>query len=200
MSAVKDETRNIVISFKNGDERAFSFIYNTFWAYLHTIAYQFTRSANTADDMVQEVFTDLWVHRHRVDENRPLKPYLRSIIRFKVISYLRRMSILQREGFLQRIKEEYYNNGAVNTTQESIDYNGLHEWFEHELEQLPIKSRQIFQMSRIENLSNTEIASHLNISVKNVEYHITKVLSVLKQSNIHNQVNLSCLTLFFLMQ
>lgn len=49
------------------------------------------------------------------------------------------------------------------------------------LEQLPDKRRQIFEMSRFENLSNNEIAERLNLSVRTVEQHIYLVLKDLKK-------------------
>jgi RNA polymerase sigma-70 factor (ECF subfamily) len=48
------------------------------------------------------------------------------------------------------------------------------------LESLPEQSRRIFTMSRFEHLSNKDIADTLGLSIKTVEFHITKVLKVMR--------------------
>ena len=45
---------------------------------------------------------------------------------------------------------------------------------------MPPQTREEFMMSRFQNKSNKEIAESMNISVKSVEYHITKTLKVLR--------------------
>ena len=48
------------------------------------------------------------------------------------------------------------------------------------LDLLPERTREIFIMSRIQNLPHKEIAEKLNISYKSVEFHITKALRELR--------------------
>ena len=48
------------------------------------------------------------------------------------------------------------------------------------LEMMPEKTRQIFLMSRYENKTYSEIADHFSLSVKSVEFHISKALKILK--------------------
>ena len=165
---------------KNNDPEAFRWIYNKYWNYLHTIAFNFTRKVEQADDLVQDVFLELWKNRNKIDETRPPLPYLRSMIRFKVISYLRRLSLRQQDAFIANVKSEIYREGVSNETKEIIAFNDLNTWLNQHLEGLPDKSRRIFELSRVENYTNQEIASCLNISVKTVEYHISKVLNQLK--------------------
>ena len=47
---------------------------------------------------------------------------------------------------------------------------------------MPEKCREVFELKRYEGLKNKEIAEKLNISTKTVEKHITKALSLLKQT------------------
>ena len=48
------------------------------------------------------------------------------------------------------------------------------------LDKMPPQSREIFMLSRYSNLPNKKIAEQLNISLKTVEFHITKALRILR--------------------
>lgn len=49
------------------------------------------------------------------------------------------------------------------------------------LKQMPEQSRQVFIMSRYQNTPNKMIAEQLGISLKSVEFHITKTLKILRK-------------------
>lgn len=172
--------RELVIALKGGSEQAFESIYDSNWRYVRSIAYRFTRSTDVSDDIVQEVFIALWQRCESLDESRPVRTYIRGILRFKIIDYLRQLSRARQEDFIRQVRTECYNNGATNETEEHISHNDLHALLEGSLKNLPDKSQLIFRLSRFEQFSNDEIALRLNISVKNVEYHISKALDLLR--------------------
>ncbi len=165
---------------KEGDPKAFRRIYDQYWDSLYGTAFSFTYEHDQSCDLVQDVFVDLWVNRDKIDLNRSPKAYMKSILRNKVISYLRHLSAGRKEAFLSKVKNELYQGGVNDSTSESIVYNDLASWIDVFLGQLPEKSRRIFELSRFENYTNQEIASNLDISVKTVEYHISKVLNILR--------------------
>ena len=67
-----------------------------------------------------------------------------------------------------------------NFTMQSLFSSEIHEIVRRTLAEMPAQTRRIFEMSRFENRKNAEIAEQLNISVKTVEFHIGKVLKVLR--------------------
>lgn len=165
---------------KKGDHEAFRWIYDLTWKYLYHVAYSFTRDVDASNDLVQDVFTDLWKNRQRIDETRPPLPYLRGMIKFKIISYLRHLSLGRKEAFISRIKNELYDEGVCNETLNSVYFNDLDSSLRSYLNEVPSKSRKIFELSRFENYSNHEIAREMDISIKTVEYHINKVITIFK--------------------
>ncbi len=165
---------------KEGDTEAFRLIYSQYWDSLHATAYNFTFDRDQSSDLVQDVFVDLWINREKIDLDRSPKAYLKTILKYKVISYLRHLSVSRKEAFLLQVKNELYQEGVSDSTRETIVFHDLGTWLDVHLGQLPEKSRRIFELSRFENYTNQEIATHLDISVKTVEYHISKALALLK--------------------
>ena len=165
---------------KEGDPDAFRWIYDHYWKSLHATAFNFTSDRHQSSDLVQDVFVDLWINRNKIDLTRSPKAYLKTILKYKVISYLRHLSTGRKEAFLTQVRNELYQQGINDTTRETIIFNDLGAWLDVHLGQLSEKSREIFELSRFENYTNQEIANHLDISVKTVEYHISKVLTLLR--------------------
>jgi RNA polymerase sigma-70 factor (ECF subfamily) len=70
----------------------------------------------------------------------------------------------------------------ANTTEDEVFFHDLQEVIEQEISKLPEKCRQVFQLSRHENLSQKEISLRMDISEKTVENHIGKALRLLRLS------------------
>lgn len=77
--------------------------------------------------------------------------------------------------------EALYNLDFLGSADEELLYHELQRQIDETLQQLPECTRQVFMMSRFEGLKNREIAEQLGISVKVVEKHISKALSVLRK-------------------
>ena len=68
----------------------------------------------------------------------------------------------------------------IDTTENYILYSDLCRQLKNALEQLPPQEREVFEMSRLENIKYQEIANRLNISVRTVEVRISKALKQLR--------------------
>ena len=80
----------------------------------------------------------------------------------------------------QQGAEQLYSLIFHHNAEEELVYEELHRQIHEVLDSLPEQSKMIFKMSREEDLLNREIAEKLGVSVKTVEYHITKVLCALR--------------------
>ncbi|MFD1630646.1 RNA polymerase sigma-70 factor [Pseudopedobacter beijingensis] len=174
MSNIVSLDKHLVDRLQQGDESSFKEIYQANWKNLFNIAYQKTRDQEAAEEIVQNIFVDLWLNREtrKIDN---LKAYLATSVRYKVINYIKN----------QLVREKYLSVKSVEGEEpESIEsiYNlkELNKQIESCLAQLPPKTQQIFRLSRFELKSNKEIAESHNISEKAVEYHITQSLKSLR--------------------
>lgn len=127
-----------------------------------------------AKDVVQSVFIDLW-NRRKSSRIQTLSHYLSTAVKFQVLKQLRNGK--RHEQHLRTLASLQF----VNQTQEMIDHGELEDALQTAVDELSPRCKEVFVLSRFENLSHKEISSRLNISTKTVEVQITKALSFLRQ-------------------
>jgi RNA polymerase sigma-70 factor (ECF subfamily) len=158
-----------------GNEIAFTEIYNLYWQELFLIANRILKDEEGAKDVVQEIFVSLWQRREDLlIEN--LKSYLFSSAKRKVLQNLRNGKIAQRH--IDRI----YMLESIDSTEQGLNFAETNERLQRSMESLPDRCKEVFLLSRYEQLSHKEIAEKLKISAKTVEIHIAKALRYLRRS------------------
>jgi RNA polymerase sigma-70 factor (family 1) len=164
---------------KDDDEAfAFSELYNRYWDKLFGAAYKRVRSVETAEEIVQDLFTDIWSRRKKLDIKVELPVYLYSAVRYRVINHIHK----------KIVKASFEQNRPVlypvvdNSTEEMVIANDLQYCLAREAQLLPVKCREVYYLSRHEYQSNKSIAKQLSISEKTVENQLTKALKRLRTS------------------
>ena len=158
-----------------GDIKAFEEIYNRYWLSLFNKAIQIIKDASAGKDITQDVFVSLWANRKKTDIQN-LRAYLYSSVRLKVFQTLRNHAISQKH--LEKINAIAF----VRNTEEQLRLNEVQSQLDLHLSNLPNKCQEVFRLSRIDHLSNREIAEKLDISSKTVEGHITHALKYLRSN------------------
>ena len=140
------------------------------------------KNKEVCEDIIQEVFVNIWNKRGNLDVKTSLKSYLYASVLYKVYGYFRKNSdnihVELIEGFNTHIQ---YSNPETKLIQEEL-LDKINEI----VESLPKKCRLVFKLSRDRQLSHKEIALKLNISTKTIETHITKALKTIKSSLGHS--------------
>ena len=162
---------------RTGDSCAFQNIYNEFWESLYAIAYNRLKSREAVEEILQELFTDLWNRRDSLSITSSLPAYLHAALKYKILNYIH--SQKRRLNFSQDHPE--YIFCCDNSTQEVLAFEELYELLEIGLEKLPVKCRLVFKMSRHEQKSSKEIAAELKVSHRTVQTHIHHALKFLKR-------------------
>lgn len=167
---------------QQGDARAFEEIYSRYWYRLFGIAFQETGTREEAEELVQDVFENLW-HKREDSFIRHLKAYLVVSMKHRITNYIK-SCITQRKYqeylILNEIRQSY-------GTEEIVRFEDLSRAVDEVMKKLPEKTCEVFRLSRFENQSVKDIAERLSLTEKGVEYHITQSLKVLKdQLRIYN--------------
>ena len=167
---------------KAGKEKAFTEIYNRYWKRLLSIAYNLTKDKSTAQEIVQEIFTGLWIKQ--ADLNiESLNGYLATAVRFSVFKLIYRQK-RRLEIELQNCKDE-----LSTLSEDQIDARFTQEFINRVVEQLPEKCKLVFKYSRNAGLTIPEISMELSMAEKTVEGHLTKGLKTIRLS-LRNLLNL----------
>lgn len=174
-STLGDISDDVLKRFCEGEVKAFEEVFNYYWKSLYKIALYGLRSHEEAEEVVQELFSNLWQQRGTL-KILNLSAYLTSAVRRRVIDCIRAKVVHDKYW-------QYYKNFIPNQksiTDESISFTELNEQLEKAIGQLPAKSQLVFRLNRLEGKPVHEIAKFLKISERAIEYHITKSLRVIK--------------------
>ncbi len=169
---------------KEGNERVFRQIVRSYECRLNRFAMIYTQNRAVSEEIVSDTFLSLWNSRNSLDENTRLTPYLMVILRNKCINYLRSfrhkfVSIEEMDIGTIYMKAHLYT--LENDASRLLEEEDLQLVIKKAMESLPEKTRAIFEMSRIQGLKNKEIADKYGLSVKAIEFHITKALQHLRK-------------------
>jgi RNA polymerase sigma-70 factor (family 1) len=157
------------------DEGSFTEIYQRYCYQLFTVAYRKLNNREAAEELVQDLFENLW-NRRASHEIEQLKQYLFSALRYRIINYIKAQQV--RAGY--ELYCRLTGARADTTTEDSLAHGELRAALLAGMRKLPTKTREIFQLSRLEQYSVAEISGRVNLSEKTVEYHLTKSLKLLR--------------------
>ena len=161
------------------DALAFAELHRRYAAKLYALAYRKLGERTAAEDIVQDLFVYFWTHRQAIVIEKEVPVYLFTSLRNRIISSLRK-KIAPKAVSLDDLPAQSLLAHAANPVQEWIQHQELQALYERELSALPEKSRQAFELSR-SGLTNRETAELLQITEKTVEFHISKVLRILRE-------------------
>ena len=161
---------------KQGDHAAFSEIFNRYNSLLYVHAYRKLKDREAAKDIVQDVMTTIWSRHAKTTFGDNLGGYLYSAVRNKIFDLLSHQQVANKHiASLQ-----FYLDKNNTITDYLIREKQLAAIIEKEIAALPPRMREIFQLSRKENLSHKEIAAKLAISEQTVTDQVKKALRILR--------------------
>jgi RNA polymerase sigma-70 factor (ECF subfamily) len=172
---------------KDGHEEAFDCLYYRYRNKLFSIAYNRLKSKEIAEELVQDVFADIWQKRSSLHLRNNLSSYLCTAIKYAVLDHIR----------AQKTKDKYVaemlksSENASPSLEQNLYVDELDYHLNKSIDALPEKCREVFTLSRYENYSVREIAEKLDISPETAKYHIAHALKKLR-------VNLKHIYNFFL--
>jgi len=163
---------------KLDDKKAFDVLFERYWSAMYTSAYNFLRDSELSAEIVHDIFLNIWQKRKDF-QIISLKNYLTSSTRYHVYKCLKERkasAIVYVENYDDEISLKQENEG-----EEKLNSISMESAIQEYLLQLPKRCREIFLLSRMQNMTNDEIAAHFNISKRTVENQITIALKFLRE-------------------
>jgi RNA polymerase sigma-70 factor (ECF subfamily) len=182
MFAGADSHRENEWSLQRDGMAAFEALYKKYWYQLYCVAYKYTSSAPDAEELVQNLFEKIWRNRANL-QVKNWGAFLTVSLRNMAIDFHRQRTVTN------KFFENYQPASATGTLEDELDQEQLMVLIENHLHELPEKTQTIFKLSRYEHKSVKEIAGHMHLTEKAVEYHITKSIKLLRQ-HLRNYLNI----------
>ena len=163
---------------RKGDIDTFEQLFHRFYQGMFSYAKTFLRSGEAAEEVIQDVFYNIWKNRDSLRITRSWQSYLYRAVYNNSMMYLRRT---RREYPMEEDLTSDSDSGTPDPLQE-MQFREVSDLVSKTIEELPERTREIFLMSRQEGLKYKEIAKKLSVSLKTVEAHMGKALKVLRNS------------------
>ena len=171
---------NLLHRISQGDERAFDQFMGQWTSKLYHYAMTMLRSKESVEEVVSDVFLQVWKSREKLAEVEYMGQWLRTITYCKVVNKLRSVSLDDIDTFVIP---------PVEAPDESILSHEQQEAVNKALETLPPKCKHVFFLAKIERMPYKQIATMLNISLSTVNYHVGYAMEYLRNRLIHKTDN-----------
>lgn len=168
-------------SIRKDDEAAFNELFKRYWIPLYKTAYQYLKDKESSEEVVHDVFLNIWGRRGDL-YILTFSGYMLTAIRYQIYNRMRAAKlplVYTDESVL------LHHASENNLGEHKIEHQELQQEIFGFLGNLPKRCQEIFCMSRMEQLSNQEIALRLGISKRTVENQITAALKYLRDSLKH---------------
>lgn len=131
---------------------------------------------DSAEEIVQQVFVNLWKHRHEMEADKSIRSYLYTSVKNRCLNHLRdhkkhRSHYLDIELELEIPVRDH----------DRLSEKDLEQQLQQALDKLPEKCREVFMLCRFQDMKYKEVAQQLNISPKTVEAQMSKALKILRE-------------------
>ncbi|MBS7562917.1 sigma-70 family RNA polymerase sigma factor [Mucilaginibacter sp. Bleaf8] len=160
------------------DRKAFNLLYDRYWAIIYKKAFIYLHDTEACMGIVNDIFINIWEKRS-VLNIISFKNYLTAAARYRVYNHIKasstsRLTYIEDYEKLTNVGTDH-NDGEGNIWKVELKKD-----LERVLDNLPARCREIFVLSRLEHLTNTEIALKLSISQRTVENQLSYALRYLK--------------------
>lgn len=163
---------------QNSDKKAFAELYNQYWDKLFALATRQLDNPYEAEEVVQELFIELWERRANLKIVRSLNHWLAAAVKYKVLTIF--SNRYRRPQLTDQFPENILSETALPNS--VIELQQLIVQLESLVDALPERPRVVYRLSREQHLSNREISQQLQISEKTVENHINRALGSIRKT------------------
>lgn len=171
-----NDERRLFMQIAEGNETAFSQIFNAYKRKLFAFTYRMVKQESVAEELVQEIFMKLWSNRFMLEKVENPNTYIFIIARNKTIDHLRKIANERKlvNELWQSISE------SRKLTDEIMEANESQRLIDEALATLSPQKQTIFRLSRYQGLTHNEIAEELNLSKSTVKNNMVEILKFLK--------------------
>lgn len=163
---------------KEGEEHALNITYLKYHTLLRRYLWKYIRSEESAEDIVQDVFTEVWENREYLDRAGHLRGFLYESARNKALNHIKHQKIVNQ--YISELKQQKKASFYGDFYHGENDYRAVSKTIEESICNLPPRGRQIFELNKNEGLTYMEISEYLDISLKTVETHMRRAFKKIR--------------------
>ncbi len=168
--------KELLLRVARGDEMAYRIIYDHYRKRIYAFALHLTESETQADEIIQEVFMKVWMHRSKLPAVTYFSTWLHTIARNCIFDALKRMA---REA---SVRSKFLDGTPVagNSVEDRLLTKENEQILREAISKLSAQQQLIYHLSRHQGLKHDEIATRLNISPNTVKVHMVNALKTIR--------------------
>lgn len=159
-----------------GDEAAFRKLFHDYMPVVYPMIVQVTKSGAVAEDIIQETFLRLWIHRDRLKEIRNPRAWILRIAYFQAFTFLRDQSIHSKA--VANLSTEETNPAD---TEQFMAFKHTEELVKQAVDKLPGQQNKAYRLSREGGLKTAEIAREMGLSEQSVKNTLVRALKFIRE-------------------
>ncbi|SOD13782.1 RNA polymerase sigma-70 factor [Pedobacter xixiisoli] len=171
-----DYRHQVLLDASEGDEKAFAELFYEYSSNLLAFARKLSNNPSEAEEIIQNVFIRVWIHRDKLSEIENIKSWLYKFVVNESLTYIRKRGVRDRADLQFRTKAAI----ADNNIDKMVDLNELKRIVAKAVDCLPEQRKNIYNLSRNEGLSISQISELLNISPHTVKNTLVTSLKFIR--------------------
>lgn len=194
MKTIADNELDLLLLISTGDEVAFHKLFKKYNGRLHSYLLKVTKSRETSEEIVMDVFLKLWQSRDILVEINNFSSFLFLVARNKAYDFLR---LVAKDKVLRELIWDQIEAEGNESADEKLLLADLQNQLEYVVSKMPDKRQYVYRLSREQYMTYDQIAKHLNISKATVKNHMLDALSFIRQHIAASSDLLMLLIIFY---
>ncbi|HEY4151284.1 MAG TPA: RNA polymerase sigma-70 factor [Chitinophagaceae bacterium] len=175
-SASLHNEKELLHAVAQGDEAAFTAVFDAYKDKIYTIALRLTGNTSIAEEIVQDVFLKIWLKRDTLTSVDHFRAYLFTTTRHHVFNALKRL--FRRRQFAGELARDW--SEETNDTDSLLLDKEYQAILQEAIGQLPPQQRQVYQMMKEQGLKREQVAELLHISPETVKQHLAQAMRTIR--------------------
>jgi len=185
-----EEEQRLIGKIADGDEQAFTELYNRYHQQLGMYLFKITKSPELTQELVHDVFLKTWQNRATLTTIRDFRAYLFVVSKNMAINHLKKLAKENQE------RRELARQSNSNTYHEVHEANRYTTLLDEAIDRLPPQRKQVYILSKHRRLKYEEIAARLSISRETVKKHLQSAVRSITDY-LKNHVDTTGMWLFY---
>lgn len=167
----------LIKELKAGDKKAFTVLFDYYSPHILQFCRSYIKNIQDVEEIVEDVFISLWENRKKLRATESVKPFLVINARNKILNHIRKQ-------INSPVYEDYMENhhdNLLNMNDSNLEYEEFEKSIIAVIDSLPSTQNKVIKMSRLENLSNPEIAHNLNLNIQTVKNALSQGLKTIRE-------------------
>lgn len=174
MKSDNDDIR-LINEIANNNYLSYNKLFNRYYSPLCSYVYNMVDDKNDAEDIIQELFLNLWKNRKKLEIHTKVSLYLYKSAKNLTLNYIRDNRKYKNSVQYEELKNDFY---TVN--EEALELQEFRRALNNCINRLPERNKEILLLHRVKGLKQKEISENLNISVKTIKNQIWLAMLRLK--------------------